>query len=200
MKLIFATNNQHKVDEIQAAIGGQVEVISLMQAGINVEIPEPHETLEANASEKSEAIRRLTGTNCFSEDTGLEVDALHGEPGVHSARYAGDEKSFDKNIEKLLRNLNQEANRHAQFRTVISLRLDDKEFFFEGICRGTIMRNSRGIGGFGYDPVFVPEGSQLTFAEMSMDEKNKFSHRKKAADQLVNFLRGRAAHIAGKSK
>ncbi|MFI5155967.1 MAG: RdgB/HAM1 family non-canonical purine NTP pyrophosphatase [Chitinophagales bacterium] len=198
MKLIFATNNQHKVDEIQSAIGDQVKVISLSQAGINIDIPEPHETLEDNASEKSGAIRMITGMNCFSEDTGLEVDALHGEPGVKSARYAGNEKSFDNNIEKLLGNLNQEANRQAQFRTVISLRLDEKEFFFEGICRGTIIRDARGEGGFGYDPVFVPEGSQLTFAEMSMEEKNKFSHRRKAADQLVNFLR--AGHFEGKSQ
>lgn len=197
MKLIFATNNHHKVDEIQAAIGGQVEVISLKQAGITIEIPEPHESLEGNASEKSGTIRRLTGMNCFSEDTALEVDALHGEPGVHSARYAGEEKSFEKNIEKLLRKLEREPNRRAQFRTVISLWLDNQEFFFEGICKGDIIRAPRGDAGFGYDPIFVPEGSQMTFAEMSLEEKNKFSHRKKAGDQLVNFLKTRAPYIAG---
>jgi XTP/dITP diphosphohydrolase len=187
-ELIFATGNQHKVNEIQAAIGNQVKMISLKQANIDIDIPEPHETLEANALEKSKTIRQLTGKNCFSEDTGLEVDALHGEPGVRSARYAGDEKSFDKNIDKLLEKLSRENNRAAQFRTVISLILDNREFLFEGICRGTIIREKRGSSGFGYDPVFVPDGSVKTFAEMSLEEKNQFSHRKKAADQLVRFL------------
>lgn len=187
-QLIFATNNRHKVEEIQAAIGDQLEVISLQQAGIDIDIPEPHDTLEENAHEKSTVIHRLTGKNCFSEDTGLEVFSLNGEPGVKSARYAGEDKSFDKNIDKLLMNLAGKENRKAQFRTVISLILDEKEFLFEGICPGTIIEEKYGSGGFGYDPVFVPEGSNKTFAEMSMEEKNKFSHRKKAADKLVSFL------------
>src|SRR5690349_15587809 len=136
MKLIFATNNQHKVEEIQAAIGRELEVISLKQAGIDIDIPEPHPTLEANASEKSTTIHRLTGGDCFSEDTGLEVEALNGEPGVKSARYAGEDRSFSNNIEKLLYKLQGQANRKARFRTVISLIMDGQEHLFEGICEG----------------------------------------------------------------
>lgn len=190
IKLIFATNNAHKVREIQAAIGAQIRVISLQEAGIAIDIPEPHDTLEANATEKSRTIQQLTGENCFSEDTGLEVDALHGEPGVKSARYAGEDKAFDKNIEKLLTKLGDAPNRRARFRTVISLLWEGQEYLFEGICEGTIIGDKRGKEGFGYDPVFVPEGSTRTFAEMSLTEKGGFSHRKKAADKLVSFLQG----------
>lgn len=189
MKLIFATNNQHKVEEIQAAIGNQLEVISLKQAGIDIDIPEPHDTLEANASEKSRTIHQLTGQHCFSEDTGLEVEALNGEPGVKSARYAGEDKAFDKNVEKLLSKLGNSNNRKARFRTVISLIWEGREWLFEGICEGTITREPAGSGGFGYDPVFIPTGGHRTFAQMSMAEKNELSHRKKAADKLVLFLR-----------
>jgi XTP/dITP diphosphohydrolase len=188
MKLIFATNNQHKVEEIQAAIGNQLEVISLKQAGIDIDIPEPHDTLEANASEKSRTIHQLTGQHCFSEDTGLEVEALNGEPGVKSARYAGEDKAFDKNVEKLLSKLGKLENRKARFRTVISLIWEGKEWLFEGICEGNITREPAGTGGFGYDPVFIPTGGDRTFAQMSMAEKNALSHRKKAADKLVLFL------------
>ncbi|WP_207513192.1 RdgB/HAM1 family non-canonical purine NTP pyrophosphatase [Longitalea luteola] len=188
MKLIFATNNQHKVEEIQAAIGSQLEVISLKQAGIDIDIPEPHDTLEANASEKSRTIHRLTGLSCFSEDTGLEVEALNGEPGVKSARYAGEDKAFDRNIDKLLANLGKTDNRRARFRTVISLIWEGKEWLFEGICEGTITHERSGTGGFGYDPVFKPTGSNRSFAEMTMAEKNELSHRKKAADKLILFL------------
>ncbi len=188
MKLIFATNNQHKVEEIQAAIGGQLEVVSLKQAGIDIDIPEPHDTLEANASEKSRTIHRLTAGHCFSEDTGLEVAALNGEPGVKSARYAGNDKAFDKNVEKLLSKLGNSENRKARFRTVISLIWDGKEWLFEGICEGAITREPAGTGGFGYDPVFIPAGGDRTFAQMTMAEKNEISHRKKAADKLVLFL------------
>ena len=188
MKLIFATNNHHKIEEIQAAIGNKIEVISLLQANINIEIPEPYDTLEENASEKSTTIHKLTGLNCFSEDTGLEVEALNGEPGVKSARYAGEDKAFDKNIEKLLTKLGSNSNRNARFRTVISLIFENKEYFFEGICNGIIATGSKGSKGFGYDPVFIPLGSDRSFAEMTMDEKNKYSHRKKAADKLVLFL------------
>ena len=188
MKLIFATNNQHKVDEIQAAIGHELEVISLKQAGIDIDIPEPHDTLEANASEKSQTIHRLTSQHCFSEDTGLEVEVLNGEPGVKSARYAGENKAFDKNIEKLLSKLGDSANRKAQFRTVISLIWEGKEWLFEGICEGAITGEPVGSSGFGYDPVFKPTGSDRTFAEMTMAEKNAISHRKKAAEKLVLFL------------
>jgi XTP/dITP diphosphohydrolase len=188
MKLIFATNNLHKLEEIQAAIGDALDVISLKQAGIDIDIPEPHDTLQANAAEKSQTIHRLTGENCFSEDTGLEVEALNGEPGVHSARYAGEDKAFDKNIDKLLAKLGNETNRKARFRTVISLIWEGREWFFEGICEGTITRERHGTCGFGFDPVFIPAGHNRTFAEMSLEEKNLISHRKQAADKLVSFL------------
>lgn len=188
MQLIFATNNAHKVEEIQSAIGGSLEVISLRQAGIDIDIPEPHDTLEANASEKSATIYRLTGMDCFSEDTGLEVAALGGEPGVKSARYAGEDRAFEKNIDKLLEKLEGSADRRARFRTVISLLLDGREHLFEGICEGRILDAPRGEGGFGYDPVFAPDGDSRSFAEMSMQEKGGFSHRRKAADKLVQFL------------
>lgn len=194
IKLIFATNNEHKVKEIQAAIGSQIQVISLREAGIAIEIPEPHDTLEANAQEKSRTIHQLTGKNCFSEDTGLEVDTLAGEPGVKSARYAGENKASDKNIEKLLQKLGDDPRRTARFRTVISLCWEGREYLFEGICEGVITQEKRGQEGFGYDPVFVPEGSTLTFAEMSLEEKGRFSHRKKAADKLVSFLQEVVQH------
>ena len=187
-QLIFATNNQHKVEELQAAIGNKIEVISLQQAGLAIDIPEPHDSLEANASEKSLTIYRLTGRSCFSEDTGLEVTALHGEPGVKSARYSGDEKSFEKNTKKLLDKLSNLTDRSARFRTVISLIWDGEEYQFEGICEGTIGFAPEGTKGFGYDPVFYPLGSDRSFGEMNTIEKTQFSHRKKAADKLVIFL------------
>lgn len=188
MQLIFATNNRHKVEEVQAAIGHILEVVSLQQAGIDIDIPEPFDTLEENAQEKSRVIHRLTGKNCFSEDTGLETYALNGEPGVKSARYAGEGRNFDENIGKLLDRLGTTTNRSARFRTIISLVLDEKEYLFEGICEGSIIYEKRGNKGFGYDPVFLPEGSTRTFGEMTLEEKTGFSHRKKAADKLVLFL------------
>jgi XTP/dITP diphosphohydrolase len=188
MKLIFATNNQHKIEEMQAAIGSKIELVSLKQAGIDVEIPEPFDTLEENATAKSKFIYELTGKNCFSEDTGLEVESLNGEPGVKSARYAGENRSFEENIQKLLSKLEGISNRKARFRAVISLVIDGKENQFEGICEGKIIDYKRGRQGFGYDPVFIPEGSDKTFAEMEVGEKNKFNHRRKAADKLVAFL------------
>ncbi len=186
--IIFATNNQNKVEEVRAVLGGQFNIITLKESGIDIDIPEPHDTLEANATEKAKTIFKLTNKNCFSEDTGLEVDALNGEPGVKSARYAGDSRSFDDNIDKLLTNLKSTDNKAARFRTVISLILDGEEYFFEGICAGEIISERRGKNGFGYDPVFIPTGSHKTFAEMDMAEKNKFSHRKKAMEKLINFL------------
>src|SRR5271154_5775251 len=188
IQLIFATNNQNKVEEINSAVGNKIEIISLKDAGINIDIPESHATLPENASEKSKTIHQLTGENCFSEDTALEIDALNGEPGVKSARYAGDEKIFKKNIEKVLSNLTGINNRKAKFRTVISLILNEQEYFFEGICDGEIITTQRGENGFGYDSIFKPEGSAKTFAEMTLEEKNIFSHRKKAADKLIIFL------------
>ena len=188
LTLIFATNNQHKIDEIKKVIGKQFNIITLQEAGIDIDIPEPHDTLEANATEKSTTIYSITKLDCFSEDTGLEVEALNGEPGVRSARYADKGKDFQANIDLLLQNLENKTNRNAKFRTVISLLMDGKEFFFEGVCEGEIIQQQSGNKGFGYDPVFMPLGSTKTFAEMSMDEKNIFSHRRKATDLLLQFL------------
>lgn len=188
MKLIFATNNQHKVDEIRHATGQTLELLTLREAGIDIDIPEPHDTIEANASEKSQVIFELTGQDCFSEDTGLEVEALHGEPGVKSARYAGDDRSPDKNIDKLLQKMETIDNRKARFKTIISLLIDGKETIFEGICEGHILTERRGNQGFGYDPVFMPQGADRSFAEMDMTEKDRYSHRAKAVQKLVAFL------------
>ncbi|MBC7874361.1 MAG: RdgB/HAM1 family non-canonical purine NTP pyrophosphatase [Ferruginibacter sp.] len=188
MKLIFATNNQHKADEIRSVIGNKLEIITLAEAGIDIDIPEPYATLEENASCKSRTIFDMTGINCFSEDTGLEVDILGGAPGVKSARYAGENRSFDANIEKLLTNLEGHPDRSARFKTVISLLIDGKETLFAGVCEGHITGQRRGQQGFGYDPVFIPAGAVKTFAEMDMEEKNRFSHRKKATEKLVAFL------------
>ena len=190
MNIIFATNNQNKVAEIRAAVPAIFNIIPLQEAGIDIDIPEPHPTLHENAREKAITIYNLTGTSCFSEDTGLEVTALNGEPGVKSARYAGEDRAFDKNIEKLLANLQGKEDRSAQFRTVICLVLQGTEHYFEGICKGTIIKEQKGSEGFGYDPVFVPEGAEATFAEMTLHQKNRYSHRRKAVDKLVAFLNG----------
>ena len=198
-KLIFATNNKNKVTEIRNVLGNLFDIITLEEAGILIDIPEPHDTLEANATEKSSTIYKLTQKNCFSEDTGLEVKVLNGEPGVKSARYAGEDRAFDANIKKLLLNLEGIENRKAHFRTVISLILNEKEYQFEGICEGEIIKQQRGTNGFGYDPVFIPEGSTKTFAEMDMNEKNQFSHRKKAMNKLIEFLTAKEDNH-GKSK
>ncbi len=186
--IIFATNNQNKVEEVRAVLGKLFNIVTLKEAGIDIDIPEPFDTLEANATQKSKTIFDITRQNCFSEDTGLEVAALNGKPGVKSARYAGEGRSFDDNIDKLLGRLQQANSRLARFRTVISLILDGKEYFFEGICPGKIIMERKGNNGFGYDPVFVPDGSDKTFAEMDMAQKNKFSHRKKAMEKLIGFL------------
>lgn len=194
MKLIFATNNQHKINEIRSVVGKNLEIITLKEAGIDIDIPEPYATLEENASAKSKTIFEMTGINCFSEDTGLEVNVLNGEPGVKSARYAGDGRSFDANIEKVLINLAGKKDRTARFRTVISLLRDGNEIFFEGICDGEIIEEKKGVHGFGYDPVFIPRGSAKTFAEMDIEEKNQYSHRKKATEKLVAFLNNLATN------
>ena len=188
MKIIFATNNNHKALELQSVVPGTIEIITLKHAGIDIDIPEPYDTLEENAVEKAKTIYTLTGLACFSEDTGLEVKALNGAPGVKSARYAGEEKSFDNNIDKLLSELKDKKDRSAQFRTVVCLIIDGQQYLFEGICKGRIIEERRGEGGFGYDPVFVPEGADKTFAQMSLQEKNMYSHRRLAADKLVVFL------------
>ncbi len=188
MKLVFATNNENKVKEIRSLLGDIFEIITLQDAGIDIDIPEPHDTLEANAREKSATIYKMTGQNCFGEDTGLEVDALNGAPGVLSARYAGNQKSPDDNIIKLLHELQDKADRSAQFRTVISLIINGQEHQFEGVSRGQILTEQKGGKGFGYDPLFVPEGATRTFAEMDLAEKNQYSHRARAFAGLVAFL------------
>lgn len=187
--LIFATNNQHKVDEVKSVLNGIFEVVTLKDAGINIEIPEPFDTLEENALQKSGTIHRLTNKNCFSEDTGLEVFALNGAPGVKSARYAGEQASFSDNVQKLLTDMEGIQHREARFRTVISLILNNKEYQFEGICNGKITTETSGEKGFGYDPVFIPDGDNRCFADMTMEEKNQYSHRQKAITQLISFLK-----------
>lgn len=187
--LIFATNNQHKVDEVKSVLNGIFEVVTLKDAGINIEIPEPFDTLEENALQKSGTIHRLTNKNCFSEDTGLEVFALNGAPGVKSARYAGEQASFSDNVQKLLTDMEGIQHREARFRTVISLILNNKEYQFEGICNGKITTEASGEKGFGYDPVFIPDGDNRCFADMTMEEKNQYSHRQKAMTQLISFLK-----------
>ncbi len=190
-KLIFATNNAHKVAEIQSAVGSAIEVITMREAGIDQDIPEPFPTLRENAETKAQTIARLSGLPCFGEDTGLEVDELNGAPGVKSARYAGEPQDAAANVQKLLAELGTSENRAACFRTVIALVMDGECHFFEGICTGHITLSPRGTEGFGYDPVFIPDGSEQTFAEMGLEEKNRYSHRKKAADALVLFLQDR---------
>ncbi len=187
-QLIFATNNQHKANEINSILGTAFKICTLREAGLEIDIPEPHDTLEENAREKSLTIYKLKNWDCFSEDTGLEVDALGGAPGVKSARYAGDHCSTEDNINKLLSELADQQNRKARFRTVVSLIEKGQEYQFEGICQGSIGFTRSGDHGFGYDPVFIPDGATKSFASMTLEEKNKYSHRKKAVEQLVAFL------------
>jgi XTP/dITP diphosphohydrolase len=187
--LIFATNNAHKIAEIQSLVGSDFSIIDMKSAGIDIDIPEPHYTLNENALEKAQTIFNITKTNCFSEDTGLEIEALNGAPGVKSARYAGEDRNFQANIDKVLDQLKNVENRQAQFRTVICLIWEGQTYYFEGICKGHISISMQGEKGFGYDPIFVPEGSNKSFAEMNMEEKNRFSHRQKAVSQLFEFLR-----------
>jgi len=188
MKIIFATNNKNKVEEIKYLSHQKFQIFTLQEVGIDIDIPEPHDTLEANATEKSSTIYKLTNEAVFSEDTGLEVHALGGAPGVKSARYAGEGRNMQDNIDKLLAELKDKPSRTAQFRTVVSLIIEGNEYQFEGICKGHITHEMDGSNGFGYDPVFIPEGSNATFANMDIAEKNKFSHRKKAVQKLIDFL------------
>ena len=186
--LIFATNNRNKVAEIQSLVGANFTIIPLKEAGIEIDIPEPHDQLEANAHEKAVTIFNLTQQNCFSEDTGLEIVALDGAPGVKSARYAGENSNAQANIDLVLSKMAGIENRTAQFRTVICLIWENQTYYFEGVCKGQILSNMQGENGFGYDPIFVPDGATKSFANMTMDEKNTFSHRKKAVKQLFDFL------------
>lgn len=189
MELVFATNNQHKLKELQAILGEEFHLLSLQDIGCNEEIPEEQETLEGNASQKSQYIHEKYGYSCFADDTGLEIEALNGEPGVYSARYAGPGKNAGANMKKVLDKLAKINNRKARFRTVISLIINGEEVLFEGIVNGQILKEKRGEEGFGYDPVFNPEGFELSFAEMSLNEKNKISHRGRAVQKLVNYLK-----------
>jgi XTP/dITP diphosphohydrolase len=186
--LIFATNNRNKVAEIQSLVGANFTIIPLKEAGIDIDIPEPHDQLEANAHEKAMTIFNMTHQNCFSEDTGLEIAALGGAPGVKSARYAGENSNAQANIDLVLSKMAGVENRTAQFRTVICLIWENQTYYFEGICKGQILSNMQGENGFGYDPIFVPDGASKSFANMTMEEKNTFSHRKKAVTQLFDFL------------
>lgn len=188
IRLLFATNNTNKIAEIKPLLPQDIEVVSLSEAGILKEIPEPHNSLEANALEKMEVIYRLTGLDCFSEDTGLEVACLNGAPGVKSARFAGDKATHNDNIDLLLARMQHAEDRRAQFRTVIALQWLGQVHLFEGVCPGKITESRNGEKGFGYDPVFIPDGADRTFAEMEKEEKAIYSHRAKALQKLVNFF------------
>jgi XTP/dITP diphosphohydrolase len=187
-KIIFATNNPHKLTEVRHHLKGLYEVVSLKEMGFTEEIPEPYETLEENALTKSKTIYDKYGLDCFADDTGLEVEALDGAPGVYSARYAGPNCTFDDNVNKMLREMKGKTNRNARFRTVVSLILEGQEHFFEGEVKGAILTARDGEEGFGYDPIFIPDGFEKSFARMSLDEKNSISHRGKAMAKLVAFL------------
>jgi len=189
MKLVFATNNPHKLMEVQKMLPKSIQLLSLKDIQCFDEIEETATTLEGNAQIKTDFIVQNYIHDCFADDTGLEVESLHNAPGVHSARYAGVENDSEKNMQKLLEELKGKSNRKAQFRTVISLFLDTKQYFFEGICKGTILTEKQGEKGFGYDPIFQPEGFNKSFAEMTSEEKNKISHRGIAVQKLVDFLK-----------
>ncbi len=187
-KIVFATNNTHKLKELQQIIGNRFELLSLKDIGCLEEIPETAETIEENSMQKAEYVYNKYKIDCFADDTGLEIEALEGRPGVYSARYAGEEKNMEKNIDKILNELNGKEDRKARFKTVISLIYSGKKYQFEGIVTGDIIEERRGKGGFGYDPVFMPQGYNITFAEMPADVKNKISHRGQAVQKLVDFL------------
>ena len=189
MELVFATNNKHKLTELQAILGERIKLLSLNDIGCSDEIPEEQETLEGNASQKAFYVFNKFGYNCFADDTGLEIDALNGEPGVYSARYAGDEKSAEANMDKVLAGLFKIKTRNARFRTVISLVIDGNEKQFEGVVDGEILTEKRGKSGFGYDPIFQPAGFLQTFAEMNLTDKNKISHRGRAVEKLILYLK-----------
>ena len=189
MKLVFATHNSNKAKEIQSLLPDDFQILTLTQINCIDEIPETSETLEGNSVLKAQFVSDNFNLNCFADDTGLEIDALKGRPGVYSARYAGEEKNAEANMNLVLSELRNESNREAQFRTVITLILNDKTHVFEGIVRGEIADEKRGTEGFGYDPIFIPEGQTKTFAEMTLAEKNQQSHRARAFEKMINFLK-----------
>ena len=189
MKLVFATNNRHKLQEVRDIVGDRVEVLSLADIDCHDDIPETADTLQGNALIKARQIYEKYGLDCFADDTGLEVEALDGAPGVYSARYAGEECDSEANMRKLLENLTGKTNRNAQFRTVIALIINGEEMLFNGIVKGTIATEKKGDSGFGYDPVFVPEGHSESFAQMSSEMKNSMSHRFRATKELGDYLK-----------
>lgn len=188
MRLVFATNNLHKLEEVSDILGDKIKLVTPAQLGLSEEIPEEQDTLEGNAIQKARYIYDRLGVNCFADDTGLEVDTLNGRPGVHSARYAGEDKDMLANKQKLLAELQGESNRNAQFRTVIALILDGREYLFEGAVKGLILQEEVGDLGFGYDGLFQPNGYEISFAQMPSEEKNRISHRAIAIAKLSNFL------------
>jgi XTP/dITP diphosphohydrolase len=188
MNLVFASNNKNKILEIQSILNGSIKILSLEDIGCHEDIPETADTIEGNAILKADYVTKKYGYDCFADDTGLEISALNGEPGVYSARYAGEQRDSDDNMNKVLEGLNDATNRNAHFKTVIALNLNGKQHLFTGIANGTITQNKKGSQGFGYDPIFQPEGYEKTFAELPLNIKNKISHRGKATQQLIDFL------------
>jgi len=188
MKLVFATHNPNKFKEIKSLLPSHIELLSLSDIGCEEDIEETGDTIDENAIIKADYVRNHYGYDCFADDTGLEVDSLAGAPGVYSARYAGEEKSDNANIEKLLEHLEKHDNRTARFKTVIALNLNKKQNLFTGICKGTILKERKGTKGFGYDSIFLPKGFTTSFAEMELEEKSKISHRGMAFRELVNYL------------
>ena len=188
MQLVFATNNQNKIKEVQVLIPNHIELLSLQDIGCFEEIPETQSQIKGNAIQKAEYLKEHYGFDCFADDTGLEVEALNGEPGVLSARYAGEQRDADDNMNKLLSELSNKQNRKAQFKTVIALNLNNELYTFTGICKGEIIKTKKGDSGFGYDPIFKPDDYDQTFAEMELSLKNKIGHRGKAVGKLIEFL------------
>jgi len=186
--ICFATNNKHKLEEINTLLRNEIKVFGLEEIGCTEELAEEQETLEGNSLQKAQYVFGNYGVSCFADDTGLEVEALNGEPGVYSARYAGSQRSAEDNMNLLLTNLQSKVNRKAQFRTVITLITPEGKNQFEGVLKGTIIKDKRGGGGFGYDPIFLPEGNSKTLAEMTMEEKNMMSHRARAVEKLILFI------------
>jgi len=189
MKLCFATNNAHKIEEVKALLGNEIELVSLKEIGCTEELAETTGTIAGNSKQKAQYVFENYHVNCFADDSGLEVEALHGEPGVDSAYYAGLQRNHNDNINLLLKNMDGVTNRNARFVTIITLFIDNQPYQFEGEVKGKILTERKGMGGFGYDPVFLPDGFSKTLAEMAMQEKNKISHRARAVEKLVTFLK-----------
>ncbi|WP_313991261.1 non-canonical purine NTP diphosphatase [Xanthocytophaga flava] len=188
IQLCFATNNRHKIEEISRLVGTNFHIVSLQEIGCYEELPETHDTIEENAFEKAEYVWEHFGVSCFADDSGIEVEALNGEPGVNTAFYAGPQRNANDNMDLLLKNLQGKANRNAHFRTCIALIINGEKHLFEGRIEGHILERQQGTGGFGYDPIFMPSGYQKSFAEMTLDEKGSISHRGKAVQKLIEFL------------